>query len=106
MKTAFSRSARSVPVSSQAGSRLSEFPAGRAERAEKAEGKIKEHGTTSGQFSKFLLSAHCLAAARAARHFSAPRAACLRKALALLDFDRHHGREWPIFRGFRPEARP
>jgi len=106
MKTAFPRAARAVPVSSLAGLRPAGFPAGRAEKSKKDEGKIKEHGTTSGQFSKLLLSAHCLAAARAARHFLTPRAACLRKALALLDFDRHHGREWPIFRGFRPDARP
>jgi len=105
MSTAFQRPAAGDPVSSQAGFRLAGFPAGRAEKSEKAEGKIKEHGTTSGQFSKFLLSAHCLAAARAARHFWTPRAACLRNPLALLDFDRHHGRKSPCFRCFLPEAR-
>jgi hypothetical protein len=103
---AFQRPAAGDPVSSQAGFRLAGFPAGRAERAEKDEGKIKEHGTTSGQFSKFLLSAHCLAGARTARHFSTPRAARLRNALALLDFDRHHRRKSPCFRDFRREAQP
>jgi hypothetical protein len=34
-----------------------------------------------------------------------PRAAILRKALALLDFDRHHDRRTPDFLGFWPEAR-
>jgi len=106
MKTAFPRAARAVPVSSLAGLRPAGFPAGRAEKSKKDEGKIKEHGTMSGQFSKFLLSAHCLAAARAARHFCTPRAACLRNALALQGFDRHHGRKSPGFRDFWPEARP
>jgi hypothetical protein len=106
MKVAFPRSAALVPVCRQVGSRFAAYRAGGAERIEGAEGKIKEHGTTSGQFSKLLLSAHCLAAARAARHFLTPRAACLRNALALLDSDRHHGRKSPCFRDFRPAARP
>lgn len=102
---AFPRSVRAVPVSSHAGFRLAGFPAGRAERAVKAEGKIKEHGTTSPMFSKLLLSAHWLGAPRAAPCFWNARAVILRKALALLGFDWHHGRRLPDFLGFRPEAR-
>lgn len=106
MRVAFPRSARSVPVSSHAGFRLAGFPAGRAERAVKAEGKIKEHGTTSPMFSKLLLSAHWLGPPRAAPHFWMARAAIVCKALALLGFDRHHGRRTPDFPRFWPEARP
>lgn len=106
MRGVFPRSARSVPVSSHAGFRLAGFPAGRAERAVKAEGKIKEHGTTPPMFWKMLLSAHWLGAPRAAPRFWASRAATWRKALALLDFDRHHSRRLPDFPEFRPEARP
>jgi hypothetical protein len=106
MKVTFPRSARSVPVSSHAGLRLAGFPAGRAERAAKAEGKIKETGTLSGRFLGKPLSAHCLVEPRAAPCFCTSRAAKSRKALALLDFDRHHGRQMPDIRGFGPEARP
>jgi len=80
--------------------------AGEAERGEGAEGKIKEHGTTLPMFSKLLLSAHWLGEPRAAPCFWTARAAILRKALALLGFDRHHGRRLPDFLGFWPEARP
>lgn len=80
--------------------------AGGAERAGFYEGKIKEHGTMSGQFSKLLLSAHCLGEPRAAPCFWTPRAAILRKALALLGFNRHHGRILPDFLGFWLAARP
>ncbi|WP_188411135.1 hypothetical protein [Agaricicola taiwanensis] len=104
MRTAIRRTARSIPVSSQAGLRLAGISAGKAKRAVRREGKIEEHGTMSGQFWKFLLSAHCLAGAFAARHFPAPRAARLRNALALLDFDRHHGRKSPCFRDFRQQT--
>ena len=78
--------------------------AGRAERGEGAEGKIKEAGTMSGRFWKLLLSAHCLGEPRAAPCFWTLRAAILCKALALLGFDRHHDRRTPDFLGFRPEA--
>lgn len=105
MRTAFPRPAAFIPVSSQAGMRLAGYRAGEAERVEEAEGKIKEHGTTSPMFSKLLLSAHWLGKPRAAPRFWASRAAMSRKALALLDFDRPHGRRAPDFRGFRPEAR-
>lgn len=103
---AFPRFVRAVPVSSHAGFRLAGFRGGRAEREGSAEGKIKEHGTTSPMFWKFLLSAHWLGEPRAAPCFWTARAVILRKALALLGFDRHHGRRSPDFRGFRPEARP
>ena len=112
MRAAFPRSAVLIPVCSQAGLRLAAFGAeqagraGRAGRAEKAEGKIKETGTLSGRFLKLLLSAHWLGEPRAAPCFWTARAAILRKALALLRFDRHHGRRKPDFREFRPEARP
>ena len=106
MKVAIPRSARSVPVSSHAWFRLAGFPAGRAERAVKAEGKIKEHGTTSPMFWKLLLSAHWLGEPQAAPCFWNARAVILRKALALLGFDRHHGRRLPDFPRFRPAARP
>jgi hypothetical protein len=69
------------------------------------EGKIKETGTTLAGFLKLLLSAHWLGAPRAAPCFWTARAVILRKALALLGFDRHHGRRTPDFLGFRPEAR-
>lgn len=106
MRTAFPLLAALLPVCSQAGLRLAAFGAGSAERAGKAEGKIKETGTTSGRFLKLLLSAHWLGAPRAAPWFWSARAAISRKALALLGFDRHHGRRMPDFREFRPEAQP
>ena len=105
MSMSFPRSLGQFPVCSQAGSRLAAFPAERAERKGKAEGKIKETGTRSAGFLKLLLSAHWLGGPRAAPCFLIPRAAILRKALALLDFDRHHDRRTPDFLGFWPEAR-
>lgn len=106
MRGVFLRSVRSVPVSSHAGVRLAAFPAGRAERAVKAEGKIKETGTTLAGFQNLLLSAHWLGEPRAAPCFWTARAVILRKALALLGFDRHHGRRTPDFSRFWPEALP
>ena len=106
MKVAFPRSAALVPVCRQAGLRLAAYRAGGAERIEGAEGKIKETGTRSAGFLKLLLSAHWLGEPRAAPCFLIPRAAMLRKALALLGFDRHHDRRVPDFLGFWPEARP
>lgn len=41
-------------------------------KGEYAEGKIKEHGTTSPMFWKISLPAHCLGDARAAPHFLHP----------------------------------
>ena len=98
-----------VPVCSQAGSRLAALSVGRAERSEKAEGKIKETGTTSGRFQGKPLSAHCFGAALAAPSSWSPRAASRRKALALQGFDRHHSPRSGFFDGFAgfwPEARP
>jgi len=106
MTAALLRSAALIPVCRQSGLGLAAFREGRAERAEKAEGKIKETGTTSAGFLRLLLSAHWLDGPRAAPWFLTPRAAILRKALPLLGFDRHHGRRTPGFRQVRPEARP
>lgn len=80
--------------------------AGGAEKGEGVEGKIKETGTRSAGFLKLLLSAHWLDGPRAAPCFLNPRAAILCKALALLGFDRHHGRRTPDFLEFWPEAHP
>ena len=80
--------------------------AGGAERTGCYEGKIKEHGTMSGQFWKLLLSAHWLGESRAAPCFRTPRAAVLRKALALQGFDRHHRPLSACFRQFWAEPRP
>ncbi|UGV28536.1 hypothetical protein E0H22_24490 [Rhodopseudomonas boonkerdii] len=106
MKVAFPRSAALVPVCGQAGLRLAAYRAGDAERGEGAEGKIKETGTRSAGFLKLLLSAHWLGGPRAAPRFLIPRAAMLRKALALLSFDRHHDRRTSDFLEFWPKARP
>ena len=80
--------------------------AGEAEKDERAEGKIKETGTTLAGILKLLLSAHWIGEQRESPCFLIPRAAMLRKALALLDFDRHHDRRLPDFLGFWPEAHP
>ncbi|MCM2473138.1 hypothetical protein HGO38_06565 [Rhizobium sp. CG5] len=106
MMTAFPRSLVFIPVCSQAGSRLAAFSVGRAERAEKAEGKIKETGTMSVWFQGKPLSAHCLGEPRAAPWFWTPRAACPRKALALQSFDRHSSPNSGVFRLVGPEAHP
>ena len=106
MTTAFPRAAAFVPVCSQAGLRLAALRAGEAERAEGAEGKIKEDGTMSGRFWKLLLSAHWLGGRFRHHGFEGPRAAILRKALALLGFERHHRRRSAGFRGFWPESHP
>ncbi|MFG1306844.1 hypothetical protein V5F34_22220 [Xanthobacter autotrophicus] len=108
MRIAFPRPLALGPVCSQAGSRLAAFPVGRAERSEKAEGKIKETGTTLGRFQGKPLSAHCFGAALAAPSFWSPRAAMSRKALPLLGFERHHSPKsgrFPALDAFGPEAR-
>ncbi len=69
MSMASPRSFGPLPVCSQAGSRLAAFPVGRAERSERAEGKIKETGTLAGRFQGKPLSAHCFGAALAAPWF-------------------------------------
>ena len=104
MSIASPRSCVFDPVCSQAGSRLAAFPVGRAERSEKAEGKIKETGTPSVRFLGKPLSAHCFGVALAAPWFSTPRAAPPNKALALQGFERHYGPKSAVFRGFSPEA--
>ena len=106
MKVAFRCSATPVSASSRAGLRPAGFPAGRAEKTERAEGKIKEDGTISSRFWKLLLSAHWLGESRAAPCFRTPRAAVLRKALALQGFDRHHRPLSACFRQFWAEPRP
>ena len=106
MRAAFPRSAALIPVSSQAGLCPAVFPAGGAEKAERAEGKIKEDGTISGRFWKLLLSAHWLGEPRAALCFWVARAAIVRKALALLGLERHHRRRSAVFRRFWLESRP
>ena len=80
--------------------------AGGAEKAGRAEGKIKEDGTMSGRFWKLLLSAHWLGGPRAAPCFLIPRAAILRKALALHGFERHHRPISACFQRFSLESRP
>ncbi len=106
MSMAFPRSFAPAPVCSQAGLRLAAFQAGRAKREGKAEGKIKEHGTPSRQFEKFLLSAHWLAGPQAAPRFWASRAAIVRNPLALLGFDRHYSGEVTDFWLFSPRPLP
>lgn len=97
MRMAFPRPLALVPVCSEARLRLAAIPAGRAERLEKAEGKIKETGTLAGRFLGKPLSAHCFGAARSAPLFRPSRAATTRKALALQGFERHHSPESGIF---------
>ena len=105
MSMAFPRLLALVPVCSQAGSRLAAFPVGRAERAEKAEGKIKETGTALARFQGKSLSAHCFGAPRAAPSFWTSSAATLCKVLVLLGFERHHRPKLRAFHAIRPEAR-
>ena len=92
MSMASPRAFGPLPVCSQARDRLAAFPAGRAKREGKAEGKIKETGTLSGRFLGKPLSAHCFGTRRMAPCFWVSRAAIRRKALALLGFDRHSSR--------------
>ena len=106
MRVMFPRSARSVPVSSQAGLRLAGFPAGRTERAVRREGKIEGTGTLSGRVPKLLLSAHWLGGRFRHCCFEAWSAAISRNALVLLAFVRHHNRRWPDFPRFCSEALP
>jgi hypothetical protein len=105
MRAAFPRSAALFSASSRAGLRPAGFPAGGAEKAERAEGKIKEDGTISSRFWKLLLSAHWLGVRFRHHGFEGPRAAILRKALALQGFERHHRRRSAVFRRFGLEAR-
>jgi len=95
-----------LPLCSQARGRLAAFPAGRVKRAGKAEGKIKETGTTSARFLNLLLSAHWLGEPRKALLLWTSRAACPRIALAFRGFDRHHSLKSDDFRRFSFEAHP
>ena len=106
MKAAFPRSAALIPVSSQAGFCPAGFPAGGAEKAERAEGKIKEDGTISGRFWKLLLSAHWLGCRFRHHGFEGPRAAISCKALALHGFERHHRPISACSQRFSLESRP
>ena len=80
--------------------------AGGAEKAERAEGKIKEDGTMSGRFWKLLLSAHWLGCRFRHHGFEGPRAAISCKALALHGFERHHRPISACFQRFTLESRP
>lgn len=106
MKRAFPRSAACDPMCRQAGLRLVGFREGKAERAEKAEGKIKETGTTLARFLGKPLSAHCWGAPFPALWILPRRAGSSGEALSLLGFERHYRRKSPDFQQFRPEARP
>ena len=106
MRTAFPHSAALVSASSRAGLRPAGFPAGGAEKAERAEGKIKEDGTISGRFWKLLLSAHWLGCRFRHHGFEGPRAAISCKALALHGFERHHRPISACFQRFSLESRP
>ena len=106
MSMASPRAFGPLPVCSQARGRLAVFPAGRAKRAGKAEGKIKETGTTLAGFLKLLLSAHWLAGPQAAPRFWASRAAIVRNPLSLLGFDRHYGGVMTDFQQNGPGLRP
>jgi hypothetical protein len=104
MNIASPRSRVLDPVCSQVGGRLAAYLDRRAEREERAEGKIKETGTPLARFQGKPLSAHCFGAALAAPWVWTPRAATSRKALALQGFERHHGPNLAVFRGFAREA--
>jgi hypothetical protein len=92
MSMASPRAFGPLPVCSQASGRLAAFPAGRAKKAGRAEGKIKETGTQSGRFLGKPLSAHCFGVRRTALLFWASRAEMWPKALSLLVFNRHYSR--------------
>lgn len=106
MRMVLPRSFGPVSVCRQAGLRLAAFPASREKREGRAEGKIKEHGTPSRQFGKFLLSAHWLAGPQAAPRVWVLGAVIDRNPTGLRGFDRHYGGEMTDFRqsgrGLRP----
>lgn len=99
MSMAFSRSFGPFPVCSQAWGRLAAFPAGRAKREGKAEGKIKETGTLSGRFLGKPLSAHCFRGADVAPCFPGRGAALCGKSLNSRYYLRHCA---PFFARKRP----
>ena len=69
--------------------RLAAIPAAEAEKAGKAEGKIKETGTLSGRFLGKPLSAHCFRGAEVAPCFPGRGAALAVNALKSLGYLRH-----------------
>lgn len=105
MSTASPRFRVLDPVCSQVGGRLAAYLDRGAEREERAEGKIKETGTTLAEFLKLLLSAHWLGNPGTAPCFLTYGAAPSRNALFLLKLDRHHGLKSAASRGPGPEAR-
>ena len=106
MRLVSPRSFGPVSACSQVGLRLAEFLAWREKREGRAEGKIKEHGTPTRQFRKFLLSAHWLAGPQAALRVWVLGAVFGRNPAGLRGFDRHYGGEMNDFRqsglGLRP----
>ena len=92
----FAASACHQDLTGSGKARLAAIPSAEAEKAGKAEGKIKETGTLSGRFLGKPLSAHCFGARRTAPCFWVSRAAIWRKALALLGFDRHYSRRLAV----------
>lgn len=89
MKTAIRYDLAAVSVCRRIARIRGQKPAGGAERAERREGKIKQSGTMSGRFGKFLLSAHWLGSLRAALYEWSSRAVSWRNTLALLGCERH-----------------
>lgn len=106
MKTAIRRDVASVSVCRWIAWIPGQRHAGEAKKAERREGKIKQSGTMSGRFGKFLLSAHSLGSARAALHFRANGAAHWLNTLALLKVERHYSLKRRIFARSRPGRRP
>jgi hypothetical protein len=106
MKVTIVCASRVFPVCSGWASKQAHPKAGKAEKREKAEGKIKETGTMSAGFRSKPLSAHCLSEARAAPCFLGHGATMSRNALARLDFDRHHRPKYPVSLPCVTGARP
>lgn len=106
MRSAIGSTRRRVPVCSGGGWQQAYSSAGGAQRRQRAEGKIKETGTTSGRFLKLLLSAHWLGRLLAAPHFFGRSAAYCLNTLSLLDFQRHRSPKSGISGCFWSEAYP
>jgi hypothetical protein len=68
-------------------------------------GQDKGNRHYAGRISEIVVVCTLVRGAASGTMLLIPRAAILRKALALLDFDRHHDRRTPDFLGFWPEAR-
>jgi hypothetical protein len=106
MRPVWWRVAAFIPVCRRQGRNPVQRQAGGAERAVRAEGKIKETGTMSARFLKLLLSAHWLGSPHAAPHFGEHSAGHSLNALALLAYQRHHSPKSGVSGRSRPEARP